>query len=199
MVPQVSGTSRGRDRLVRRARSVRGRTTFELACHPAFDYGRSRTPTAPWCRSRTKPSSPRSLSRSRRAVHSSTSPARIRSWQCCRSVRRAVAPHRHHRPDRHRRRSHLPDRLTASSQTEQQADAYHLYVRERWCLDSASHGQPRTPSAERADLPKPDSLPRRATRHAASAPATNTLITPNAGHDHQALGGGQPAGTGTAP
>src|SRR5450755_3911012 len=40
MVPQVSGTSRGRDRLVRRARSVRGRTTFELACHPAFDYGR---------------------------------------------------------------------------------------------------------------------------------------------------------------
>src|SRR5450755_4857269 len=81
--------------------------------------------------------------------------------------------------------------------TEQQADAYHLYVRERWCLDSASHGQPRTPSAERADLPKPDSLPRRATRHAASAPATNTLITPNAGHDHQALGGGRPAGTGT--
>jgi GH15 family glucan-1,4-alpha-glucosidase len=40
MVPQVSATSEGRDRLVRRARSVRGRTTFELACHPAFDYGR---------------------------------------------------------------------------------------------------------------------------------------------------------------
>jgi GH15 family glucan-1,4-alpha-glucosidase len=40
MVPQVSSTSEGCDRLVRRARSVRGRTTFELACHPAFDYGR---------------------------------------------------------------------------------------------------------------------------------------------------------------
>src|ERR1700730_6634046 len=41
MVPQTSATSRGRDRLVRRARAVRGRATFELACHPAFDYGRA--------------------------------------------------------------------------------------------------------------------------------------------------------------
>src|ERR1039458_10795143 len=48
--------------------------------------------------------------------------------------------------------------------TKQQADAYNLYVRKRWSLDSASHGQPRTPSAERADLPNPDSLPRRAAR-----------------------------------
>jgi GH15 family glucan-1,4-alpha-glucosidase len=41
MVPETSGTGRARDLLVRRARAVRGRATFELACHPAFDYGRA--------------------------------------------------------------------------------------------------------------------------------------------------------------
>jgi GH15 family glucan-1,4-alpha-glucosidase len=41
MVPETSSTRRARDLLVRRARAVRGRATFELACHPAFDYGRA--------------------------------------------------------------------------------------------------------------------------------------------------------------
>lgn len=41
MVPETSSTSRARDLLVRQARAVRGRATFELACHPAFDYGRA--------------------------------------------------------------------------------------------------------------------------------------------------------------
>ena len=41
MVPETSSTRRARDLLVRRARAVRGRATFELACHPAFDYGRT--------------------------------------------------------------------------------------------------------------------------------------------------------------
>ncbi|GAB7040932.1 MULTISPECIES: glycoside hydrolase family 15 protein [Catenuloplanes] len=40
MVPETSETAAARDLLVRRARAVRGRATFELACHPAFDYGR---------------------------------------------------------------------------------------------------------------------------------------------------------------
>jgi GH15 family glucan-1,4-alpha-glucosidase len=40
MVPETSGTAKARDLLVRQARAVRGRATFELACHPAFDYGR---------------------------------------------------------------------------------------------------------------------------------------------------------------
>jgi GH15 family glucan-1,4-alpha-glucosidase len=41
MVPETSPTRRARDLLVRQARAVRGRATFELACHPAFDYGRA--------------------------------------------------------------------------------------------------------------------------------------------------------------
>jgi GH15 family glucan-1,4-alpha-glucosidase len=41
MVPETSGTAAPRDLLVRRAQAVRGRATFELACHPAFDYGRA--------------------------------------------------------------------------------------------------------------------------------------------------------------
>ena len=41
MVPDTSGTGKSRDLLVRQARAVRGRATFELACHPAFDYGRA--------------------------------------------------------------------------------------------------------------------------------------------------------------
>ena len=41
MVPATSSSSRVRDLLVRQARAVRGRATFELACHPAFDYGRT--------------------------------------------------------------------------------------------------------------------------------------------------------------
>jgi GH15 family glucan-1,4-alpha-glucosidase len=40
MVPETSGTAAPRDLLVRRAQAVRGRATFELACHPAFDYAR---------------------------------------------------------------------------------------------------------------------------------------------------------------
>jgi GH15 family glucan-1,4-alpha-glucosidase len=40
MVPETSGTAAPRDLLVRRARAVRGRATFELACFPAFDYAR---------------------------------------------------------------------------------------------------------------------------------------------------------------
>ena len=41
MVPITSGAGKARDLLVRRARAVRGRASFELACHPAFDYGRA--------------------------------------------------------------------------------------------------------------------------------------------------------------
>ena len=41
MVPETSETAKARDLLVRQARAVRGRATFELACHPAFDYGRA--------------------------------------------------------------------------------------------------------------------------------------------------------------
>jgi GH15 family glucan-1,4-alpha-glucosidase len=41
MVPETRSTGRARDLLVRQARAVRGRATFELACHPAFDYGRA--------------------------------------------------------------------------------------------------------------------------------------------------------------
>jgi GH15 family glucan-1,4-alpha-glucosidase len=41
MVPVTSGTRKARDLLIRQARAVRGRATFELACHPAFDYGRA--------------------------------------------------------------------------------------------------------------------------------------------------------------
>src|SRR6267154_1791362 len=40
MVPETRSTGRARDLLVRQARAVRGTATFELACHPAFDYGR---------------------------------------------------------------------------------------------------------------------------------------------------------------
>ena len=40
MVPETRESGRARDLLVRQARAVRGRVTFELACHPAFDYGR---------------------------------------------------------------------------------------------------------------------------------------------------------------
>jgi GH15 family glucan-1,4-alpha-glucosidase len=40
MVPDTKPTGKSRDLLVRQARAVRGRATFELACHPAFDYGR---------------------------------------------------------------------------------------------------------------------------------------------------------------
>ncbi len=42
MVPETRSSGRARDLLVRQARAVRGRATFELACHPAFDYGRVR-------------------------------------------------------------------------------------------------------------------------------------------------------------
>jgi GH15 family glucan-1,4-alpha-glucosidase len=41
MVPETSGTAAPRDLLVRQARAVRGRATFELGCHPAFDYARA--------------------------------------------------------------------------------------------------------------------------------------------------------------
>jgi GH15 family glucan-1,4-alpha-glucosidase len=41
MVPDESNKA-PRDLLVRQARAVRGRATFELGCHPAFDYGRVR-------------------------------------------------------------------------------------------------------------------------------------------------------------
>ena len=41
MVPATGASSKVRDLLVRQARAVRGRATFELACHPAFDYGRA--------------------------------------------------------------------------------------------------------------------------------------------------------------
>src|ERR1700728_5150904 len=40
MVPETRPTGRARDLLVRQARAVRGTATFELACHPAVDYGR---------------------------------------------------------------------------------------------------------------------------------------------------------------
>ncbi|RAY16706.1 glycoside hydrolase family 15 protein [Actinomadura craniellae] len=40
MVPETSGVALPRDLLVRQARAVRGRATFEVACHPAFDYAR---------------------------------------------------------------------------------------------------------------------------------------------------------------
>jgi GH15 family glucan-1,4-alpha-glucosidase len=41
MVPETRATGRARDLLVRNAIAVRGTVTFELACHPAFDYGRT--------------------------------------------------------------------------------------------------------------------------------------------------------------
>lgn len=41
MVPETRHSGRARDVLVRHARAVRGRAVFELACHPAFDYGRA--------------------------------------------------------------------------------------------------------------------------------------------------------------
>ena len=41
MVPETSASALPRDLLVRQARAVRGRATFELACYPAFDYGRT--------------------------------------------------------------------------------------------------------------------------------------------------------------
>ena len=40
MVPETRPAGRARDVLVRQARAVRGRARFEVACHPAFDYGR---------------------------------------------------------------------------------------------------------------------------------------------------------------
>src|ERR1700749_2378047 len=40
MVPETRPTGRARGVVVRQARAVRGRATFELACPPAFDYGR---------------------------------------------------------------------------------------------------------------------------------------------------------------
>src|SRR5271156_3057110 len=40
MVPDTMPTGKSRDLLVRQARAVRGRAQFEIACHPAFDYGR---------------------------------------------------------------------------------------------------------------------------------------------------------------
>ncbi len=41
MVPETSGIAAPRDLLVRQASCVRGRATFDLACRPAFDYGRA--------------------------------------------------------------------------------------------------------------------------------------------------------------
>ncbi|GAB2818026.1 glycoside hydrolase family 15 protein [Actinocorallia aurea] len=41
MVPETSGSAPPRDLIVRQARAVRGRATFELGCYPAFDYGRA--------------------------------------------------------------------------------------------------------------------------------------------------------------
>jgi len=40
MVPETRPAGRARNLLVRQARAVRGTVTFELACHPAFDYAR---------------------------------------------------------------------------------------------------------------------------------------------------------------
>ena len=42
MVPETSEHAVARDLIVRRARAVRGRATFDLLCRPAFDYGRVR-------------------------------------------------------------------------------------------------------------------------------------------------------------
>src|ERR1700681_1720388 len=42
MVPETRATGKARDLLVRHCLAVRGTATFELACHPAFDYGRVR-------------------------------------------------------------------------------------------------------------------------------------------------------------
>ena len=42
MVPDESSTPTGRHRIVRAARVVRGRLTFEFECQPRFDYGRAR-------------------------------------------------------------------------------------------------------------------------------------------------------------
>jgi GH15 family glucan-1,4-alpha-glucosidase len=41
MVPDTSSTAAPRDLLVRQARAVRGRASFELRCAPAFDYARA--------------------------------------------------------------------------------------------------------------------------------------------------------------
>jgi GH15 family glucan-1,4-alpha-glucosidase len=41
MVPDTTGIGVPRDIIVRQARAVRGRATFELACLPAFDYARA--------------------------------------------------------------------------------------------------------------------------------------------------------------
>jgi hypothetical protein len=40
MVPETRSAGKARDLLVRQARAVRGTVTSELACHPAFGYGR---------------------------------------------------------------------------------------------------------------------------------------------------------------
>jgi GH15 family glucan-1,4-alpha-glucosidase len=40
MVPETRATGKVRDLLVRQARAVKGTARFEVACHPAFDYGR---------------------------------------------------------------------------------------------------------------------------------------------------------------
>jgi GH15 family glucan-1,4-alpha-glucosidase len=40
MVPETRPAGRARDLLVRQARAVKGTARFEVACHPAFDYGR---------------------------------------------------------------------------------------------------------------------------------------------------------------
>ena len=40
MVPETRPVGKARDLLVRQARAVKGTARFEVACHPAFDYGR---------------------------------------------------------------------------------------------------------------------------------------------------------------
>ncbi len=40
MVPETRSTGKARDLLIRQARAVKGTARFEVACHPAFDYGR---------------------------------------------------------------------------------------------------------------------------------------------------------------
>ena len=40
MVPETRPAGKARDLLVRQARAVKGTARFEVACHPAFDYGR---------------------------------------------------------------------------------------------------------------------------------------------------------------
>src|ERR1700689_4963430 len=40
MVPETRATGKARDLLIRQARAVKGTARFEVACHPAFDYGR---------------------------------------------------------------------------------------------------------------------------------------------------------------